>query len=43
MNDVKIDAFYLVFNMLSMFFHDKRKVTYDKLLTFFGEFVSYFE
>jgi hypothetical protein len=32
MNDAKIDAFYLVFNLLTMFFNEKKKVTYDKLL-----------
>lgn len=43
MNDVKIDAYYLVQNLLTLFFNNKEKVPYEQLLTFFGEFVSYFE
>ena len=38
MNDVKIDAYYLVFNMLSMFFNNKSKVQFDKLVKFYEEF-----
>jgi hypothetical protein len=43
MNDVKVDAYYLVYNMLSMFFNNRRKVQFEQLKTFFGEFVSYFD
>lgn len=43
MNDSKIDAYYLVFNLLTMFFNEKKKVTYETLLKFFDAFGTYFE
>jgi hypothetical protein len=43
MNDVKIDAYYLVDHLMTMFFNGKERVPYEQLLTFFGEFNSYFE
>ena len=42
-NDVKVDAFYLVHHLLDIFFNGREKIQYDQLLTFFGEFSSYFE
>lgn len=42
MNDVKVDPYILVYNLLDMHFKEKKKVSYDKLLTFFKEFESYF-
>lgn len=43
MNDVKIDAYYLVYHMFQMFFCNQEKIQYEQLKTFFGEFVTYFE
>ena len=42
-NDVKADPFQLVYNLLKLFFKGEDHVPYDRLLTFFGEFVSYFQ
>ncbi len=43
MNDVKLDAYYLVLHMLTMFFNNSKRIQYDQLETFFGEFATYFE
>ena len=42
-NDVKADPYQLVYNLLKLFFKGEDHVSYDKLLVFFGEFVSYFQ
>ena len=42
-NDVKVDPYYLVQHLLDVFFNGRQKVLYDDLITFFGEFSSYFE
>jgi hypothetical protein len=41
-NDVKVDAYYLVFNLFQLFFKGEDKVVYSQFVTFFGDFVSYF-
>ena len=43
MNDVKVDPFFLVKHLLLTFFNKQETVSYEQLLTFFGEFASYFE
>jgi hypothetical protein len=42
-NDVKVDAYYLVMNLFQVFFRGKESVQYDELLQFFGEFIAYFK
>jgi len=42
-NDVKVDAFYLVHHLMDIFFNGRDKIKYDEFQTFFGEFESYFE
>lgn len=42
-NDVKVDAYYLVMNLFQLFFRGEEKVEYNEFKTFFGEFVTYFD
>ncbi len=43
-NDVKVDAYYLVYHLLAkLFFAGADKVQYTDLKLFFGEFATYFE
>lgn len=43
LNDVKVDPYYLVFNLFQLFFRGEEKVEYSQFITFFGEFVTYFD
>jgi hypothetical protein len=43
MNDVKVDAYFVVHNLFQFFFKGEEKVDYNQFITFFGNFVTYFE
>eukprot|EP00347_Sterkiella_histriomuscorum_P016480 403353018 len=42
-NDVKVDPYYLVQNLFQLFFRGEEKIEYSQFITFFGEFVTYFD
>lgn len=43
LNDVKADPYQLILNLLRLFFEGEDHVSYERFLSFFGEFVSYFQ
>lgn len=43
MNDVKADPYMLVLHLLKLFFNGENHVSYERFISFFGEFVTYFQ